>query len=80
MYMGISGLPGSGFKLMLIFLNPSIFGQQMIEAQPSQNFRLFLKNKPNKTKGSFSQVEDSQSSPADHFQQAVFCQYMGTHM
>ena len=75
--MGRSRLSGSELNLILL-LNPSIFGQQMMDAQPSVNFRLFFKTI--QTKGSFSQVEDSQGSPADRFQQAVFCQYMGTHM
>ena len=48
---------------------------------PTQSkLRHFLKKNNPKQKGSFSQVEDSHGSPADRFQQGVFCQYMGTHM
>ena len=45
--MGRSRLSGSELNLILL-LNPSIFGQQMMDAQPSVNFRLFFKNNPNK--------------------------------
>ena len=80
--MGRSRLSGSELNLILL-LNPSIFGQQMMDAQPSVNFRLFFKNNPNK-RVLFSGRRQSRFSsgpfPASRFLQVYGHSYVSNSM